>query len=132
MAENLNQRYGIGRAATSHEIDEGLRAHMLGVYNYMASGVLLTGVISMLVFQWAAGNPAVYETLFFSPLRWVIMLSPLAIVMVMSFAGHKLSTFALQACYWAFAALMGLSLSWIFFAYTGGSIARTPVQPNSG
>jgi len=100
--------------------DEGLRHHMLSIYNYMASGVMLSGVVALLMFMqgWA-------EAMFFSPLRWVVALSPLAIVFAMSFGRNKFSTGTLQIMYWAFAVLMGMSLSTIFLVYTGASIAVT-------
>ena len=100
--------------------DAGLRSYMLSVYNYMASGVLLTGIVAMLFASWS-GAPAVLT----SPLRWVIMLAPLAFVMVLSFGINKLSTAAAQALYWAFAVVMGLSLSSIFLVFTNASIATT-------
>ena len=108
---------GTGRAQV---VDQGLRRHMLSIYNYMASGVLLSGVIALLMFStgWA-------EAMFFSPLRWVVGLSPLAIVLAMSFGANRFSTTTLQAMFWAFAALMGMSLSTIFLVYTGASIAAT-------
>ncbi|MEP6784338.1 MAG: Bax inhibitor-1/YccA family protein [Sphingomonadales bacterium] len=100
--------------------DAGLRSYMLSVYNYMASGVLLTGIVAMLFAQ--SGYAAqVLNT----PLRWVIMLAPLGFVMVLSFGINKLSTSAAQGLYWAFAVVMGLSLSSIFLVYTGTSIATT-------
>jgi FtsH-binding integral membrane protein len=119
MAENLEQRMGLG-AASQAEIDQGLRKHMLGIYNYMTSGVLLTGIIAMLV----AGSPAMLSAIFSGPQAYVVMFSPFIMVLVMNFGINKLSTTALQACYWVFAALMGLSLSTIFLAYTGASIAK--------
>jgi FtsH-binding integral membrane protein len=109
-------------AAGGVAVDAGLRAHMLSVYNYMTSGVLLTGVVALLFAQWE-GAPAIL----FGPgiLKWVIMLSPLAFIMVLSFGINRLSTGTAQLLYWAFAAVMGLSLSSVFFVYTGGSIATT-------
>jgi uncharacterized protein len=104
------------------EIDAGLRTHMLSVYNYMTSGVLLTGVVAMLFSQWD-GAPAVL----FGPgiLKYLIMFAPLAFVMVLSFGINRLSTATAQMLYWAFAVVMGLSLSAIFFVYTDASIAMT-------
>ena len=102
------------------QIDVGLRAHMLRVYNYMASGVALTGIVAML----ASGSPTLMNAIFGTPLAWVVMLAPLAFVMVISFGINRLSLFASQALFWAFAAVMGLSLSVIFLIYTGESIAR--------
>ena len=102
--------------------DAGLRSHMLSVYNYMTSGILLTGVVALLFAQWE-GAPAIL----FGPgiLKWLIMLSPLAFVLVLSFGINRLSTGTAQLLYWAFAVVMGLSLSSVFFVYTGASIALT-------
>ncbi|QLC23682.1 Bax inhibitor-1/YccA family protein [Parasphingopyxis algicola] len=105
--------------------DAGLRSYMLKVYNYMASGILLTGIVAMLFAQGGAESPAATIILAGGPLAWIIMLSPLAFVLVMSFGLNRLSTGALQACFWAFAVVMGLSLSTIFLRYTGISIAQT-------
>ena len=109
-----------GRAIGSVAVDQGLRAHMLKVYNYMASGVLLTGVVALLFAQ--SGLAA---QVLATPLRWVLMFAPLAFVMVMSFGMNKLSTAALQALFWAFAAVMGLSMASIFLVFTGESVATT-------
>jgi uncharacterized protein len=100
--------------------DEGLRKHMLSIYNYMSSGVLLTGIVALLAF-----NTGVAETIFTSGLRWIVALSPIAIVFAMSFGANRFSAGALQAMFWVFATLMGLSLSSVFLVYTGGSIATT-------
>ncbi len=110
----------VGATTTSVAYDAGLRSYMLSVYNYMASGVLLTGVVAMLF-----GNSALGYSVMTSPLRWLVMLAPLGFVMLMSFGVNKLSTFALQACFWAFATVMGLSMSVIFMVYTNTSIAQT-------
>ena len=100
--------------------DAGLRAHMLSVYNYMASGVLLTGIVAMLFARTEfAQNIFTNGGLLF----WVIALAPLAFVMLISFGANRLSTGAMQAAYWAFAAVMGLSMASIFFRFTGTSIA---------
>ena len=100
--------------------DIGLRKHMLSIYNYMASGVLLSGVVALLMFTTGTA-----EAMFYSPMRWVVALSPLAIVMAMSFGNGRFSTGTLQLMFWAFATLMGASLSTIFLIYTGPSIAAT-------
>jgi hypothetical protein len=102
------------------QIDVGLRAHMLRVYNYMASGVALTGIVAYAV----ASSPDMMQAIFGTPLAWVVMLAPLAFVLVLSFGINRLSLFATQALFWTFAAAMGLSLSTIFVVYTGESIAR--------
>jgi FtsH-binding integral membrane protein len=117
MAE-LRSPY-LSRTADQAVIDEGLRSHMLRVYNYMASGVLLSGLVAYMV-----ANTALAGIIFGTPLRWVAMLAPLAFVMVLSFGIHRLSFFAAQAIYWAFAAAMGASLASILLVFTGASVAR--------
>jgi FtsH-binding integral membrane protein len=104
--------------AASH--DEGLRGYMLSIYNYMASGVLLSGVIALLF-----ARSGMAEATFGSPLRWVIALAPLGFVMAMSFGLNKMQTSTLKTLFWGFSVAMGLSLSSIFFVYTGSSIAIT-------
>ena len=114
-------------------MDEGLRAYMLKVYNYMATGVLLTGIIALISFQLSAETnslgkivdyTAFGKTIFFSGWRWVIMLAPLGIVFYMSFGINKMSAAKAQTVFWVFASLMGLSLSWILMVYTNTSVAR--------
>ncbi|GAA4007665.1 Bax inhibitor-1/YccA family protein [Sphingomonas humi] len=107
---------GVPRAAR----DAGLRSYMLSVYNYMASGVLLTGIVALLF-----ASSGLAEQVLTTPLRWVIMLAPLGFVMAMSFGLNRMSTGTLQLLYWAFAVAMGLSMSSIFLVYTGTSIAQT-------
>ncbi|WP_196260266.1 Bax inhibitor-1/YccA family protein [Pelagibacterium limicola] len=113
-----------GRVGTAAAIDEGLRAHMLRVYNYMGIGLAVTGLVAFFTAQWAVSSPAAAQIMYGSPLAWVIMLSPLAFVLVLSFGIQKLSFPAAQMVFWAFAAVMGLSLSSIFLVYTGASIAK--------
>lgn len=102
--------------------DAGLRSYMLSVYNYMASGVLLTGIVALLFAQSDAAR-----AILFGPgiLKFLIMFAPLGFVMVLSFGINRLSTGAAQALFWAFATVMGLSMASIFFVYTGTSIAQT-------
>lgn len=109
-----------GQVATGETFDAGLRQHMLSIYNYMTSGVLLTGIIAALT-----ARSGLAAQMVGSPLMWLVILSPLAIVFAMSFGANRFSKTALQAMFWAFAALMGLSLSTIFLVYTGASIAAT-------
>ena len=128
----VENRRTFGYAATgAAELDVGLRKHMLGIYNYMASGVLLTGIVAYLVFSMAVvETPRGLEltsfgaAIYLSPLKWVLMLSPLAFILVLNFGINRLSTGATQVAFWAFAALMGASISSIFLAYTNESIAR--------
>ena len=101
-------------------VDQGLRRHMLSIYNYMASGVLLSGVVALL-FRGVAEQLMLAR----SPLMWLIMLAPLGFVFAISLGANKFSTATVQGLFWAFAAVMGLSLSTIFVVYTGGSIAAT-------
>jgi hypothetical protein len=112
---------GVPRAAR----DAGLRSYMLSVYNYMASGVLLTGIIALLFAPYAQQVLISANGRGMSGLGWIITLSPLAIVFAMSFGAARMRTATLQLLFWAFAALMGLSMSTIFLVFTGASIAQT-------
>jgi FtsH-binding integral membrane protein len=112
---------GVPRAAR----DAGLRSYMLSVYNYMASGVLLTGIVAMLFAPYAGQVLIGANGQGMSPIGWIVMLSPLAIVFAMSFGMNRMATGTLQILFWAFAALMGLSMSTLFLAFTGVSIAQT-------
>ena len=108
-----------GRDASAAR-DAGLRSYMLSVYNYMASGVLLTGLVAL-----GFASSGLAQQVMATPLRYLIIFAPLAFVMVLSFGINKLSTTAAQGIFWAFAAVMGLSMSTIFLVYTGTSIATT-------
>ncbi len=124
--QTTRQGFGVspaqaGDVAGRTTMDAGLRKHMLSIYNYMASGVLLTGIVAMLT----ANTGFVYTIMSGGLLSWIVMLSPLAIVFAMSFGRDRFSTSTLQAMFWGFAVLMGLSLSTIFVVYTGASIALT-------
>jgi uncharacterized protein len=105
--------------------DVGLRSYMLSVYNYMASGVLLTGIVAMLFAPYAAQVLISANGRGMSGLGWIVILSPLAIVMAMSYGAARMRTGTLQVLFWTFAALMGLSMSTVFLAYTATSIAQT-------
>ena len=102
--------------------DAGLRSYMLSVYNYMASGVLLTGIVALLF-----ASSGMAQSVMFGPglMKYLIIFSPLAFVMVLSFGIQRLSTGTAQLLFWAFATVMGLSMSTIFLVYTGPSIAVT-------
>ena len=119
-----NTRPVPGTYTDTGAIDQGLRSYMLGVYNYMAFGLAITGLIAFLTANIAATNLAFAQLVYGSPLRWVIMLAPLGMVFLLSFRVGKMSLSATQASFWIFAALMGLSLSSIFLVFTGNSIAR--------
>ena len=127
----------ISRADAS--IDEGLRAYMIKVYNYMAIGLALTGIAalgmanlatttdpSQAVAQFNNGIllTSIGAAIYGSPLQWVVMLAPLGLVFFLSFRVHKMSVGAAQATFWVYAALVGVSLSSIFLIYTAESITR--------
>ncbi len=114
-------------------MDEGLRAYMLKVYNYMSTGVLLTGIIALLTFKMSVVTDAsgsivsltdFGNAIYLSGLKWIVMLAPVGIVFYMSFGINKMSTSKAQTTFWIFAALMGLSLSSILLVYTGLSVTR--------
>jgi FtsH-binding integral membrane protein len=111
---------GRAQAGTTY-FDEGLRRHMLRVYNVMAAGLVLTGLVAFAV----AATPALSAAIFGTPLKWVAMLAPLAFVMFFSFRIERMSAAAAQTAFWAFAAVMGVSLASVFLVFTGASIART-------
>ena len=139
MAE-FERQYGQPTArADAHLYDQGLRAYMISVYNYMAAGVAITGVVAYALYSLAitgsdAGAVAqlpngAYLTefgrlLFVSPLKWVVMLAPLGMVFLISAKVHSMKVSTAQMTFWIFSALMGASLSSIFLVYTHGSIAN--------
>ncbi len=101
-------------------VDQGLRSYMLGIYNYMALGLSLTGLVATLV----ASSPALLQAIYGSPLQFVVMLAPVGFVFFLSFRLHAIQASTAQMLFWAYSGLMGLSLSWIFLAYTGASVAK--------
>ncbi len=132
MALDFNKR-SFTKTADRVEIDEGLRAYMLRVYNYMTTGLLITGLIAYFFGKVSVVTNSngdivdltnVGSLLFNSPLQWVVMLAPLGMVFYLSFRINKMSLSAAQLTFWIFATLMGLSLASIFIVYTGASIAR--------
>ncbi|MCW8916388.1 MAG: Bax inhibitor-1/YccA family protein [Magnetovibrio sp.] len=112
------------------EIDQGLRSYMLKVYNYMASGLALTGIVAMFAASYEPLARMFYminETghiTGMTGLGWIITFAPLALVFVLSFGINRMSAPAAQGTFWFYSGLMGLSLSYIFFLYTGASITR--------
>jgi len=119
-----------GTVADPASFDVGLRAHMVRVYNYMASGLALSGIVAFglfsspelasLFFQVQAGRVVGLNVL-----GWVAIFAPLGLLLLTSFRAAQMSTAAVQAVYWAVTALMGVSLSLLLFRYTGASVART-------
>jgi FtsH-binding integral membrane protein len=130
-------RYGTARVSGTARteaavIDQGLRAYMVSVYNYMAIGLAITGLVAIGTFKLAVTQDAsgalaltsLGQTLFATPLKWVVALAPLGMVFFLSARINKMTASGAQIAFWVFASLMGLSLSTIFLVYTGNSIAR--------
>ena len=121
------------RTAESVGIDEGLRAHMLKVYNYMTTALLLTGLVAFFFgkasiitndFGQIVGLTGIGQALFGSPLQWIVMLAPLGLIFYLGFKINTMSLSTAQTTFWIFSTLMGLSLASIFIVYTGASITR--------
>ena len=128
--------YSQGAAgARTADIDAGLQAHMTRVYALMAGAMVITGLVAYIVgmdFRAAVNGQAttliptaVLEAMFSSPIRYVIMFAPLAFVFLFGATVNRMSTSTAQTVFWAFGAVMGLSISWIFAVFTGISIAQT-------
>jgi FtsH-binding integral membrane protein len=119
-----------GTVADQASFDVGLRAHMVRVYNYMAAGLALSGIVALALF-----SSAELASLFFdiqggrvvglNVLGWIAIFAPLGLLLLTSFRAGRMSVGAVQAVYWAVTALMGVSLSLLLFHYTGASVART-------
>lgn len=99
--------------------DAGLRAHMQRVFNYMAGGLAITGLIAFIV-----ANTPLAAIVFGTPLKWVAMLAPLAFMIYMNFKFESMSASKAQTIFWLFCGTMGLSMAAIFMVFTGASIAR--------
>ena len=106
-------------------IDEGLRAFMLGIYNNMALGLAITAIAALATNYMAVTNPAVAQALYGSPLKWVVMFAPLVFVFAFSASVNKMQPAKARLVFFAFAAVMGVSISWIFLVFTGASITQT-------
>jgi FtsH-binding integral membrane protein len=104
--------------------DEGLRKYMLGVYNYMTVAMGITGLVAYIMADQLVSNPALFNAVYGSPLKWVVMLAPLGFVIFLSARIHKMAGSTAQISFWVFAGVMGLSLASIFIAYTGESVAK--------
>jgi uncharacterized protein len=115
----FHQSSRAGLSAAPAAVDAGLRGYMLSVYNYMAGGLALTGAVA-----YFAAASGFYASVVGTPLFWVVLLAPLGLVFFLSFRIDRMSLGAAQLSFWAYAALVGLSLSGIFLVYTGESIAR--------
>ena len=132
MALDFNQR-SFTKTVDQATVDEGLRAYMLKVYNYMTTGLLLTGLVAYFFGKASIvtnelgqiiGITSIGAMLFGSPLKWVVMLAPLGFVFYLSAKINKMSVSSAQVTFWIFSAIMGLSLASIFIVYTQASIAR--------
>jgi FtsH-binding integral membrane protein len=127
------QQYGTGVAyANQAAIDQGLRTYMLGIYNHMTLALAISGLVALGAFMLGtttngAGRMVLTsfgQALWVSPLKWVVMLAPLAFILVLSFRFERMSYTSLLGTFWAFAAVMGLSLSAVFVVYKLGSIVQ--------
>ena len=132
MALDFNRK-SFTKVADQAVIDEGLRAYMLKVYNYMTTGLLFTGLVAYFFskasivtneFGQIIGVTSVGAMLFDSPLKWIVMLAPLGFVFYLSARINKMSISSAQITFWIFSAIMGLSLASLFIVFTQSSIAR--------
>jgi len=119
-----------GTIADQASFDAGLRAHMVRVYNYMASGLALSGIVAYGLFSSAELASLFFEiqagrVVGLNLLGWIAIFAPLGLLLLTSFRAARVSVGAVQAVYWAVTALMGVSLSLLLFTYTGASVART-------
>lgn len=124
MVDRVTPRtaFGTGVRAPTASFDAGLRSYMLSIYNMMAAGVALTGVVAYL---FASSGLAAQVFLGGGILKWVIMFAPLLMVLGLGMGINRMSTGNARALFWAFAVVMGVSLSTIFLRYSGPSIATT-------
>jgi FtsH-binding integral membrane protein len=119
-----------GSVADQAVFDAGLRAHMVRVYNYMASGLALSGIVAFALFNYEGLQGIFFQVeagyvVGLNLLGWVAILAPLGLLMLISFRAAQMSVGSIQAVYWAVTALMGVSLSLLLFRYTGASVTRT-------
>jgi FtsH-binding integral membrane protein len=116
--------YGTGVARAEGAVyDQGLRSYMLGIYNHMVLGLAISGLVAFGISSLGINSPIV-QTLYGTPLKWAVMLAPLAFVLFLSFRFERMSYSTLLGTFWAFAFAMGLSLGSIFFVFKLGSIAN--------
>jgi hypothetical protein len=122
MADYQNPSYRTRPAtgADAQAVDQGLRAHMISVYNYMTLGLGVTGLVAYLTYA----TPALFGLIYGTPLAFVVMLAPLGIVWFVFGRIDRMSAASAQAWFWAFSAIMGLSLAYIFQVYVASDIVR--------
>jgi len=119
MALGSQPRWTVRPADARVDIDVGLRDYMLRIYNYMASGLALTGIVA-----YVSAASGFYASIAHSPVIWLVMLAPLGMVMWLSYGINRMSAATAQGLFWLYSGLMGLSLGVVFLAFTGASVAR--------
>ena len=119
MVDNLSYFNRTAAAGAQARFDEGLRRHMLGIYRNMGIGLAITGLVALAI----SSSPAAVALIFGTPLKWVAMLAPLAFVFFFSFRIDRMTTATARTTFFAFAAVMGVSMASIFLVFTGTSIA---------
>jgi uncharacterized protein len=125
MSEYRNTNLGSISREIDADIDQGLRTHMLKVYNMMAIGLAITGAASYGLAQAALNNPALFNFIYNTPFKWALVFAPFLVVLYLQFRMHTMSTAKARTVFWIYAGLMGASLSTIFLVYTGASIVKT-------
>ena len=119
MAENRSTDQ-TNQIAAGQYVDEGLRIYMTKVYNYMGLGLLATAITAYI-----GAASGIYVALAQTPLIWLVVLAPLGMVIYLSARLHKMSETAAKTTFWIYAAMTGLSLSYVLLAFTGVSVVRT-------
>jgi FtsH-binding integral membrane protein len=120
MSYDPGNRWAVrGGAVPQVDVDVGLRHYMLQIYNYMASGLALTGIVA-----YAAAASGLYLSIVGTPVMWLVMLAPFGLVLWLSMGINRMNAGTAQLLFWVYSGLMGLSLAGIFLVFTGASIAR--------
>ena len=119
MALGSQPRWTVRPADAQVGVDVGLRDYMLRVYNYMASGLALTGIVA-----YVAAYSGFYASIARTPLIWLVILAPLGLVLLMSYGVQRMQSSTMQLVFWLYSGLMGLSLAMVFLVFTGESVAR--------
>jgi uncharacterized protein len=136
MANQTFNTFGNGRVISDQATyDAGLRAHMIRVYNYMASGLALSGIVAFLIYNYEPVRNVFFQMgmtrggniipVGLNAMGWVAVIAPFGLLLLMGFRAAQMSLGAVQGVYWAVTGLMGVSLSLVLFQYTGASVART-------
>lgn len=136
MANQTFNTFGNGRVISDQATyDAGLRTHMIRVYNYMASGLALSGIVAFLIFNYEPVRNVFFQMgmtrggniipVGLNVMGWVAVIAPFGLLLLMGFRAAQMSLTSVQGIYWAVTGLMGVSLSLVLFQYTGASVART-------